>query len=111
MAVMGTGMLGLRELHGPYGTAWERYLVENPDEPRRDFIPDWFLIKLMRQRLLRARDVVLELIPPTHNPEYGQLDAALKSLNILVQFVDYGRHADPVDARQRVLAALLGHQD
>jgi hypothetical protein len=112
---MSDGLLELREIHGPYGNLWAEYLRATPDQPKLDYIPDWFLIQLVQDRLDAAGERLTELMPPPRLPaEDGDLDTRVEfaavpgALLRLRQFIDYGEQADPVDARRRVLSMLLG---
>lgn len=102
-------LLDVREPDGPYWAAYQEEraregIVDNPD-----FVPEWFLIKLMKDRLAAAR-VALEQVQGTREPTpYYEMKRAWQAIKTLEEFIGSG--SDPFGARQQVLAGLLGAQE
>lgn len=100
-------LLDVREPDGPYWAAYQAEraregIVDNPD-----FVPEWFLIKLLKGRLAAAR-VALEQVDIDRS-EFDETKKAWQTIKTLEEFIGSG--ADPFGARQQVLAGLLGAQE
>jgi hypothetical protein len=103
-------LLDLREPNGPFWVAYQEErarerIVDNPG-----FVPDWFLIRMMKRRLAAAR-IALEQVSTKEPTPYYEMKRAWEALNTLESFLDYGSQVDPLGARQQVLAGLLGAQE
>ena len=101
--------MNLIDLRGSGGPFWAAYqeerrragIIDNPD-----FVPEWFLRRVMRDRLAAAY-VVLEQSRDSKSA-FDERKKAWDALRVLEAFV--GGY-DPDGVREQVLAGLLGAQE
>ena len=94
-----TGPLHIADVREPSGPYWRAYqaerarrdIIENPD-----LVPDWFLIKLMQERLIAAAGELANLGVPLTNSEHASVLNVRAALDLLAGFIDYGHRSDPV---------------
>lgn len=104
-------MLDVGEQDGPYWRAYQAERARSRITDNPDYVPDWFLIKLMRERLQAARIELEQLSGAGADPMFERMRTIWEALGELVDFIDYGAASDPIGAREHVLAALLGAQE
>lgn len=98
-------LLDIRERTGPYWAAYQAYRRENGVIEDPDYVPDWFVVKLARDRVLAAR-VGIEL---SARPNDEHAHEVWKALGVVADALSTGNPLEPW--MQQLVAGLLGAQE
>lgn len=106
-------LMDLRERLGPYWAAYQAFRRRERvfDDP--DYVPEWFLARLARERVAAARVALeqlgrepMDVFQALGNPDMTRLHAALRTIE---QFIRETNTLEPECAQ--VVAGLLGAQE
>lgn len=91
---------------GPYWAAYQEYRRINEVTADPAYVPEWFMVGLMRDRLSAARVAIEQLDPLDKEADSSKIIDALKVLGLYLS-----EGANQVGQREALLLGLLGAQE